>query len=271
MIRSRPASSDGFLGTARFAAWHTLALPLILTSGCFEGSQAAASEGAGGVGAGGLGPATPDGAGGMVGGSGVAGTGGGATGTGGSAGTGTLPIELIEPVAESDYYVRNERGDEINLGADGTFGPVALLVDTVAAGAETHIFHAREEGGGHAFPSNFFGNFTVRAAGEVIYEGVVDEDWQQDPLVGVGKLVLIIEAEVTTSEQVDYGCQTTEDCSIEDVGNCCGYFPRCVHVDSPLPPPDCSGGEAGVCGFPDITHCACVENTCRSMQGDTEV
>jgi hypothetical protein len=66
-------------------------------------------------------------------------------------------------------------------------------------------------------------------------------------------------------------CRTADDCSIENVGNCCGYYPRCVSQDNPTPRPDCSGGVAGVCGWPEITHCECVENTCRSMQGDNEV
>ena len=141
----------------------------------------------------------------------------------------------------------------------------------MAPGAETHIFHAWEGTGGHTFPSNFFKSFTVRAGVEVLYDGVADEDWAADPVLGLERLVLVIEAEATSPDAVDYSCQTADDCSIENVKNCCGYYPRCVNVDSPLPPPDCSGGVAGICGWPDISHCECVENTCRSMQGDTEV
>ena len=75
---------------------------------------------------------------------------------------------------------------------------------------------------------------------------------------------------------IDLSCSESSQCEVKDVGNCCGYYPRCVNRDFV---PDleavrdwCKDTETvGVCGFPNITHCACVEQTCRSMQGDREV
>jgi hypothetical protein len=149
---------------------------------------------------------------------------------------------------------------------------VQLLEDTVPAAQEVHIYHAVEGSGGHAMPSNFFGEFQVLSGDVIVYQGVVDADWQDEEL----GLVLVIEAEPETPDAgaanaVDYSCGEASDCEVKNVGNCCGYYPRCVNVDSPTPEPECSDGAGGVCGWPDITHCECVENRCRSMQGDTEV
>ena|SRR3989344_1485918 len=71
-----------------------------------------------------------------------------------------------------------------------------------------------------------------------------------------------------------YSCSTDDDCVVKDVHNCCGYFPRCVNKDYT---PDVEAvkkncqdkGFASICGWSVITNCTCVENTCKSMQGDT--
>lgn len=67
-----------------------------------------------------------------------------------------------------------------------------------------------------------------------------------------------------------FQCKQDSDCTVKDVGNCCGYYPRCANVNATFERPKCDG-MAGVCGFPVIERCACVENTCRAMQGDSEV
>jgi hypothetical protein len=181
---------------------------------------------------------------------------------------------IVEPVTEEDYYVRNDTTHELTVLATTVFGnePVQLLEDTVPAEQEVHIYHAIEGSGGHAMPSNFFGDFQVLSGNVIVYQGVVNADWQDEQL----GLVLVIEAEPEPSDAgvadaVDYSCAEASDCEVKNIGNCCGYYPRCVNVDSPTPEPECSDGAGGVCGWPDITHCECVENSCRSMQGDTEV
>lgn len=68
---------------------------------------------------------------------------------------------------------------------------------------------------------------------------------------------------------VDYSCSVDADCAVKDVGNCCGYYPACVNRDSPTFPEQvrerCEAeGMMGVCGFPEITACQCVENRCES-------
>jgi hypothetical protein len=73
------------------------------------------------------------------------------------------------------------------------------------------------------------------------------------------------------SSGIDMSCEQARDCAVKNVGNCCGYFPRCVSAQSEPPPHFCPPDVASVCGWPDITHCECVDNTCRSMQGDQEV
>lgn len=171
----------------------------------------------------------------------------------------------VEPVSEQDYILRNNTNQELTLEATNLVDDdVTFLVDSVDPGTEAIIYHAIEGTGGHTLPSNFFRTFIIRTDGEVVYEGVENDDWLEE----VSGLVLVIES---PREQVDYSCQFAEDCSIENVGNCCGYYPRCVNKDSPLPGPVCSDGQSSVCGWSEISHCECVDNTCRSMQGDNEV
>ncbi len=70
--------------------------------------------------------------------------------------------------------------------------------------------------------------------------------------------------------KVDYTCATDADCTVKDVGNCCGYYPACVNVDSPTFPEQvkaacAESGTAGICGFPSISGCQCVENRCKAI------
>jgi hypothetical protein len=64
-------------------------------------------------------------------------------------------------------------------------------------------------------------------------------------------------------------CQTDTDCTVKNVGNCCGYYPACVHKDQTVDPDAvqarCNAeGKSSICGFPEITACACVEGRCVS-------
>ncbi|MGY0797798.1 hypothetical protein ACW7G0_01860 [Lysobacter sp. A286] len=68
--------------------------------------------------------------------------------------------------------------------------------------------------------------------------------------------------------QIDRSCHSDADCTVKNVGNCCGYYPACVNLDSPTDPArvqaQCaSTGMASVCGFPAISHCQCVNNRCQ--------
>jgi hypothetical protein len=72
---------------------------------------------------------------------------------------------------------------------------------------------------------------------------------------------------------VDFTCAVDADCEIKNVGNCCGYYPACVHRDSPTFPEhvqaQCEAeGLASVCGFPDLTGCTCVEGRCQGGRLD---
>ena len=75
-----------------------------------------------------------------------------------------------------------------------------------------------------------------------------------------------------TPGTVDYSCTTDAQCTVKDVGNCCGYYPACVNVDSPTFPEQvkaacAESGMAGICGFPSISACQCVEGRCESVSG----
>lgn len=70
--------------------------------------------------------------------------------------------------------------------------------------------------------------------------------------------------------EVDFSCSSDAECTIKDVGNCCGAYPMCVNVDSPTFPEkvkaDCAAeGRMGVCGFPAISSCQCVANRCEGV------
>lgn len=69
--------------------------------------------------------------------------------------------------------------------------------------------------------------------------------------------------------QVVTRCKTDAECMIKDVGNCCGFYPACVNVDSPTDPKgvqaQCAkSGMASVCGFPAIEGCQCVKGQCTA-------
>jgi hypothetical protein len=75
------------------------------------------------------------------------------------------------------------------------------------------------------------------------------------------------------AETVDYTCKTDADCEVKNVGNCCGYYPACVNRDSATFPDrvkaECAKkGTMGVCGFPDVKGCSCVEGHCADAAGD---
>ena len=68
---------------------------------------------------------------------------------------------------------------------------------------------------------------------------------------------------------VDYSCTTDADCTVKDVGNCCGYYPACVNVNARTDPKAvqarcAKSGTASVCGFPVINGCSCVKGQCTA-------
>ncbi|KAH7350152.1 hypothetical protein B0T11DRAFT_290674 [Plectosphaerella cucumerina] len=66
-------------------------------------------------------------------------------------------------------------------------------------------------------------------------------------------------------------CKQDSDCVVRNVGNCCGYYPRCANANAVLPKP-CPGGGVGICGFPNIDSCKCGSNGgCVSLQGGSAV
>ncbi|UXA70152.1 hypothetical protein M0D46_03425 [Xanthomonas prunicola] len=71
-------------------------------------------------------------------------------------------------------------------------------------------------------------------------------------------------------------CRTDADCTVKNVGNCCGAFPACVNVNSATDPKgvlaQCqTSGMMSVCGFREISACQCVAGQCaaKDAQADT--
>jgi len=78
------------------------------------------------------------------------------------------------------------------------------------------------------------------------------------------------------ADAIDATCKTDADCTVKNVGNCCGYYPACVNVDSPTDPKrvqaECTKkGMASVCGFPEISSCTCNQGHCEAASGGTQV
>src|SRR3970282_333600 len=74
---------------------------------------------------------------------------------------------------------------------------------------------------------------------------------------------------------IDSSCRRDADCTIKNVGNCCGYYPACVNVDSPTDPAavqaQCAReGRMSVCGFPSISACQCVAGACQGDNAPVE-
>ena len=75
--------------------------------------------------------------------------------------------------------------------------------------------------------------------------------------------------------EIDTRCTRDADCTIKNVGNCCGYYPACVNVDSPTDPAavqaQCAReGRMSVCGFPSISACQCVAGACQGDNAPVE-
>lgn len=74
---------------------------------------------------------------------------------------------------------------------------------------------------------------------------------------------------------IDASCRTDADCTVKDVGNCCGYYPACVNKHSPTDPEgvraQCAKtGMASVCGFREISACSCNAGKCESADGGAQ-
>lgn len=74
----------------------------------------------------------------------------------------------------------------------------------------------------------------------------------------------------------DTRCSRDADCTVKNVGNCCGAYPACVSTGARVDPAavaaDCARrGLASVCGFREVTACRCVANRCEAApQGALE-
>lgn len=68
---------------------------------------------------------------------------------------------------------------------------------------------------------------------------------------------------------VDRSCRSDAECTVKDVGNCCGAYPACVNAASPADPAAVRAhclaqGMMDVCGFTQIQGCRCVQGQCRA-------
>ena len=64
-------------------------------------------------------------------------------------------------------------------------------------------------------------------------------------------------------------CQTDADCTVKNIGNCCGFLPACVNKASPTAPDlvlarCAASGEEPICDHPMIYACLCEQGICRA-------
>lgn len=76
-------------------------------------------------------------------------------------------------------------------------------------------------------------------------------------------------ASAPTPPTVVTACKVDADCTVKNVGNCCGAYPACVNVNSPTDPKavmaQCqSSGMMSVCGSREISACQCVSGQCAA-------
>jgi len=66
-------------------------------------------------------------------------------------------------------------------------------------------------------------------------------------------------------EQEEPSCVSHSDCVVKNVGNCCGYYPGCVHrdyfPDAKAVQSECEkNGMMSICGFAEIDACGCSQS-----------
>ena len=71
-------------------------------------------------------------------------------------------------------------------------------------------------------------------------------------------------------------CRTDADCTVKDVGSCCGTFPLCVNKDAKVDPAavraQCAKtGMASTCGFQPVSGCTCTKGRCENVAGGAEI
>lgn len=96
------------------------------------------------------------------------------------------------------------------------------------------------------------------------------------PVVDIASAITAPVAKPGEPSVVDDSCKTDSDCAVKNVGNCCGYYPRCVNKDSPTFPEQvkaqCSKqSHVGVCGFPAISGCRCDQGRCTDVGNGSPV
>lgn len=74
---------------------------------------------------------------------------------------------------------------------------------------------------------------------------------------------------VEQAPRIDTSCRIDSDCSVRNVGNCCGEMPACVNKDAPVDPAavqsQCAkDGRMGVCGFRPVSACRCNAGACEA-------
>ncbi len=78
------------------------------------------------------------------------------------------------------------------------------------------------------------------------------------------------------ADELGRSCNTSSDCAVKDVGNCCGAYPMCVNKDTKTDPAavraQCEkSGMASICGFQEVSGCQCVKGQCENIASGAAV
>jgi hypothetical protein len=83
-------------------------------------------------------------------------------------------------------------------------------------------------------------------------------------------------APVINASNPSRSCKTDHDCTVKDVGNCCGAYPMCVSKNANTNPAavraQCAKDDmASTCGFQDVSGCQCVKGQCENLSDGSSV
>jgi hypothetical protein len=71
-------------------------------------------------------------------------------------------------------------------------------------------------------------------------------------------------------DSIDYTCSVDRDCTIKNIGNCCGGYPACVNMQATVNPKQVkqicmATGTSSICGFNLIEGCKCKNGRCEGV------
>ncbi|MGB0392102.1 MAG: hypothetical protein ACPGD5_11065 [Salibacteraceae bacterium] len=100
---------------------------------------------------------------------------------------------IEDSIQHGDYYIINNRSVKLIASAIDSYTnkEVELISNEIAPGSKVLVFTLTEGIGGHLMPSNAWKEFyvyeDVKSDSTIIYSGLEDKDWKEEPGNGNGR------------------------------------------------------------------------------------